>query len=296
MKAGFVGLVGLPNAGKSTLVNALVGERVGIVTKKPQTTRRRALGILNADDLQAVLVDAPGMVKAESGLNHFLEQELESVISESDVLLAVLNIDQESPDDLVTLVEKVAAAGKPWAMVATKADLPVNHRIPILRDRLQAYNVPWISGSAETAPEALREQIVAELKNLLPESQAPLYDPELYTTQTVRELVSEVIREKCFVHLHQEVPYGLAVSIKKFSEDEGPVVKIYADLVLAKENHKGILLGTGGAKIREIGTEARKEIETIMGRKVFLELYVVVKRNWYMQENFMREFGYVLPE
>lgn len=295
-RAGFVGLIGLPNAGKSSLVNAIVGEKVGIVSQKPQTTRQRVVGIYTDKDAQLIFVDAPGVINATSGLNRFLKEECESVIQDSDALVAVLNIDENEFENLEAIAEKVAKAQKPWVIAITKTDLPKDHRIRIIKERLNKYNVPIISGSILTDKKEFCQQLVNSLKPFLPETTAPLFDPEQYTTQTLRDLAAEFIREKGFLNLHQEIPYGMAVRVKRFIEDQGPVVKVAADILVQKENHRSILIGAGGQMIRKIGEQARLDLEKVMGRKVYLELFVTVKKNWSQNEQWMKELGYVVPE
>lgn len=295
-RAGFVGLIGLPNSGKSTLMNALVGEKVSIVTAKPQTTRRRVIGLVNDKDFQAVVVDAPGVVRAKSGLNMFLHDEANDVIAQSDVLIAVLNIDEKNAAHLDEIIKIVSESGKPWIALIHKTDLPQLHRPQIMRDKLSPFNVPVIQGSALNGAEELKELVFEYLKDKLPYSDGPLYDVELYTLSTVRDLTAEIIREKCFENLHQEVPFGLAVRIVKFNEDEGNLIKILAEILVAKENHRPIVIGKEGQALKKIGTEARLEIETLTGRKVYLELRVASKKDWQKNFGVMKELGYVSPK
>ena len=294
-RAGFVGLIGLPNSGKSTLMNAMVGEKVSIVTSKPQTTRRRVMGLLTGDKYQFVFVDAPGVVRAKSGLNMFLREEALDVAAHSDLLLVVLNIDEKDPAQLDEIVKLAVESGKPWIALIHKTDLPDIHRPQILRDKLSQYNVPVIQGSAKEDPESLREKLIEEIRERLPFSDGPLYDAELYTLSSVKELSCEIIREKCFETLHQEVPFGLAVRILKFDE-ESPVIRIFAEILVSKENHRGIVIGKGGQALKAIGTEARKEIEKLVGQKIFLDLQVASKKDWQKNPGVMRELGYVLPK
>lgn len=295
-RAGFIGLIGLPNSGKSTLMNALVGEKVSIVTAKPQTTRRRVMGIVNEKDFQAVVVDAPGIIKAKAGLNAFLRDEAQDVINESDVLVAILNIDEKDASHLDEVVELVRTSGKPWVAVINKTDLPLLHRPQILRDKLAVYGVPVIQGSSLQEPQALRELLLEAVVSRLPEAKGPLYDVDLYTLSSTRELAAEMIREKCFEHLHQEVPFGLAVRITRFNENEGPVVRIHAEVMVSKDNHRPIVIGREGQGLRRIGSEARKEIEGLVDRQVFLDLKVVAKRAWQKNPMMMKDLGYVVSK
>lgn len=250
MKAGFIGLIGRPNSGKSTLMNLLVGEKVSIVTAKPQTTRRRALGIVNGPDYQAVFVDAPGLVSAQSGLNQFLRAEAMEVVGESDVLVAVLNIDEMDFDRLGDIIELVAKAKKPWVALIHKTDLPQIHRPRILREMLSERGVPIVEGSSLNGGEELKVALLEAVSGLLPETPKALFEEDLYTLSTTRDLCAEIIRERCFENLHQEVPFGTAVKIHRFTEDDGPTVVIEAEVILSKENHRPIVIGRGGQLLK----------------------------------------------
>ncbi|MGE3680745.1 MAG: GTPase Era [Bdellovibrionales bacterium] len=295
-RAGFVGLIGLPNSGKSTLMNVAVGEKVSIVTAKPQTTRRRVVGLVTQPEFQAVFVDAPGLVRAASGLNAFLREEAFDVVAQSDVLLVVLNIDESKFEHLDEVLALARESGKPWIAVIHKTDLPLLHRPQILRDKLAADKVPVITGSSLADPETLRERVLAAIAPLLPFADGPLYEGDLYTLSTERELVAEIIREKGFELLHQEVPFGMAVRILLFDEDSGPVIRIHAEVIVAKENHRPIVIGREGQTLKRIGTEARKEIEKLTGRRVYLDLKVAAKRNWQKNPFIMKDLGYVIPK
>ena len=293
-RAGFVGLIGLPNSGKSTLMNALVGEKVSIVTSKPHTTRRRVMGLISEKDFQIVFVDAPGVVKAKSGLNLFLREEAEDVISQSDALIAVLNIDERRAEHLEEIVQMVKASGKPWIALIHKTDLPQLHRPQILREELALLGVPIAQGSSLVEPKAVREILLERLLTMIPEAKAPLYDEELYTLSSTRELCAEIIREKCFELLHQEIPFGLAVKIQRYAEDDGPLVNIFSEIMVAKENHRAIVIGREGATLKQIGTEARKEMEKLTGRRIYLDLKVQSKKGWQKNPGMMKDLGYVL--
>lgn len=294
-KAGFLGLIGQPNAGKSTLMNFLVDEKVSIVSTKPQTTRRRILGMWNTDKGQIVFVDAPGLIKADAGLNGFLAQEAEDVIGNSDALLAVVSVDEDKPENAEKVLDMVSKSGKPWVAVITKADLEEKaHRVLILRKMVEDRGGKAFSVSAKEGDDEEREALLIEFLEMMPESPAPLYDTELFTDENVRDMAAEIIRERCFEALHHEIPYSLAVRIIKFEEDAKPVPKIYAEIVVSKDSHKAIVIGKGAAIIKKIGMEARKEIEKLMGEKVFLDINVVSKPEWFTNKRIMKELGYVV--
>lgn len=295
-KAGFLGLIGQPNAGKSTLMNFLVAEKVSIVTEKPQTTRRRVMGVWSTDEGQIVFVDAPGLIKADKGLNGFLSQEAEDVIKQSDALLAILSVDEKNPEDAAKVIKMVSESGKPWVGVITKSDIEEKqHRIMILKKMIEDAGGKALQVSAKSmeGQDEDREALLIEFLNLMPESPAPLYDIELFTPHKTRDLVAEVIREKCFEFVHQEIPFSMAVRIIKYDENASPCPKIYAEILVAKENHKAIVIGKGAANLKQIGMNARKEIEDLVGQKVFLDLNVSFKADWFNNKRIMQELGYV---
>lgn len=296
-KSGFVGLIGQPNAGKSTLMNYLIEQKVSIVTPKPQTTRRRVLGIQNTDKAQIVFIDAPGLVKAEKGLNAFLEKEAYDVVKESDVIIAVLSIDEKGSDSILKVLDIVKTSKKPWLGLITKTDVSDKaHRILIIKDMIELAGGKCIQVSCLKDGKEGRESVLNAIIEVLPESEAPLYDKELYTTENVRDLVAEIIREKCFDNLTHELPYQLAVQIRKFDEEAKPCPHIYADVIVAKDSHKPIVVGKKASVIKKIGQESRLEIEKMMGEKIFLELNVVVREDWFEKSQYMKELGYIIHD
>ncbi len=296
MKAGFVGLVGMPNSGKSTLMNFLIQEKVAIVTPRPQTTRRRVHGIWTSDEAQIVFVDSPGIVKAKPGLFEFLAHEAQDVIQESDALVAVLALDQKSADEAEAVLTAVKNSGKPWLAIITKTDLDnLGHRVLILQDLVKKMDGKSLSISSVRTDGFQKEDrraLLEEIASLLPESEAPLYDPETYTTENLRDLACEIVREKCFLHLKDEVPYAIAVRTIEFKEDADPVPRVNLEILVNKENHKAIVIGKGGQQLKKIGQEARAEIEKFMGQKIFLGLKVSVRENWADNKRIMKELGY----
>jgi GTPase len=296
-RAGFIGLIGQPNAGKSTLMNYLIDQKVSIVTPKPQTTRRRILGIQNNENSQIIFIDAPGLVKAEKGLNAFLEKEAQGVMKESDALIAVLSIDEKDADAIERVLNLVTKSKKPWIGLITKTDVSDKaHRILIVKAMVEKMGGKCLQISSLKDGKEGRAILLKEIEALLPEAPAPLYDEELYTTENVRELAAEIIREKCFENLEFELPYQLAVQVRKFDETAKPCPHIYADVMVAKESHKAIVIGQKAQVIKKISQESRQEVEKIMDQKIFLELNVVVKENWYEQHQFMKELGYIVDE
>lgn len=299
IKAGFVGLIGQPNAGKSSLMNFLIDERVSIVTPKPQTTRRRILGIYNDETSQIVFIDAPGLVRASKGLNAFLEKEALEVINESDALIAVLSLDEKQAEDNEEVLKMVSQSKKPWLAVVTKVDLSeYAHRSLILKEMVEkyhgkSYSLTTIKSKSDRNSLEDKTLLIDDIKKLLPDSKAPLYDPEMYTTENVRALCEEIVREKCFENLTHELPYQVAVLVRKFDENAKPCPKIYIDIFVAKDSQKKIVIGQKAQMIKKISTEARKEIEKLINEKIYLELNVTVRENWYEQHNAMKELGYI---
>lgn len=293
-RAGFVALVGQPNAGKSTLLNAILNEKLSIVSAKPQTTRARVTGILNRNDAQVVFVDAPGTLKSTSGINQFLQDEVADVMKRSDVVCALLAADapEESAKELL---EQLQRGKTPWVAIVTKIDILGGTRTPKFFNYLIENQIPFVSISTAKRPQEAVSEVLSRVIPLLPEAAAPLYDPELYTTQTVRQIVAEYVREACFDRLQQEIPYGLAVRVQEFKEG-GPVTKIRCELVIDKENHKAIVIGAKGATIKAIGMQARESIERFLDQQVFLELHVAVQEGWTKNPRIMKELGYVVAK
>ncbi len=294
-KSGYLGLIGQPNAGKSSLLNFLIAEKVSIVTNKPQTTRRRVIGLHSTDHGQIVFVDAPGLIKSTSGLNSFLQKEAEEVIQSSDALVAVLSIEESDASRNEEIIELVSRSQKPWLAVITKTDMTEkSHRVLILKDMVELKGAKALSVSNLKSPKEDKDLILKEMMNILPSAEAPLYDTELYTTESMRHLSEEIIREKCFEILNHEIPYQLAVQTRKFDEDAKPCPKIFIDILVARDSHKPIVVGKAGANIKKIGEESRKEIQKMMDLpKVYLELNVVVKENWFENKTTMKELKYV---
>ncbi len=293
-RAGFVALVGQPNAGKSTLLNTLLEEKVAIVSDKPQTTRGRITGILNVPNAQVIFVDAPGRLKSTSGINKFLQEEVEDVIEKADVVIAVLGAD-DSEASVEDLMKRLRGSTKSWVAVVTKGDTLLGTSTPKYFRFLIEEKIPFVTISSLKRASEAREEVLNRVVPLLPQTGQPLFDDELYTTQTVRQMSAELVRESCFEHLSQEIPYGLAVKIVEFKE-EGALTRISADLVVDRMNHRPIVLGKGGTQIKAIGTTARLEIEKLVGGKVFLQLHVSVRENWTKNPRIMKELGYVVQK
>lgn len=294
-KAGFVGLIGQPNAGKSSFLNRFVEEKVAAVTPKPQTTRRRVLGIITDETSQVVFVDAPGLVKTSTGINPFLISELQAVMAESDILIAVLGLDTETPEMVDEILDLVAYKKKPWCVFINKTDLQEKaHRLGKIIEKVELRQGKYFVGTCSHDEGIPKSEILNFCRENLPANPGPLYDKEIYTPHSMRELAVELVREKCFEVLDKELPYQLAVRIIKFDEKTEAIPHISFEILVSKETHKGIVIGKGGATLKKIGTDARQEIEKLMGSKVFLQFHVAIRPLWMKNTQMMEELGYVI--
>jgi GTP-binding protein Era len=277
-KSGFVAVVGRPNAGKSTLVNALVGTKVSIVTAVPQTTRNRILGIVNRPAAQIVLMDTPGIHRPHSRLNEQMMTFVRQALTERD--LAVLIVDASErfghgDEFAVGLLKEYA----PRTILAlNKIDrIKKPQLLPLIERYSHLYDFEEIMPISALRAEGLTELLEA-IVGLLPEG-PQYFPPEMYTDQPERFLASEIVREKVILHTRQELPYATAVVIDDFEEDES-ITRIHASIVVEKDSQKPIIIGSGGEMLKQIGSEARRELERLFPPKVFLELYARVEPNW----------------
>lgn len=290
-RAGFVAVAGRTNVGKSTLVNRLVGHKVAIVTPRPQTTRRRILGIRSDDDAQILLIDTPGLHEAKKQLNQRMVQVARRAIAEGEVILAVIEAgDHLNPGDRAVLVD-VRALGRPTIVAINKVDrVPRAQLLPLIEEVNRGFPGAEIVPVSALTGENVDELLVT-LKRMLPESPALMPSDE-YTDQTERMIAEEIIREKIFLKMRQEIPFSTAVRVEKFEDDEERKLKrISATVVVDRESHKGMLIGAGGRTMKEIGTAARLELEEILGARVFLEIVVKVERDWTSDPRKRAEFG-----
>lgn len=287
-KAGFVTIVGRPNAGKSTLLNRLVGERLAIVSPKPQSTRDRVVGILSDEHSQIVLLDTPGLLEPRYGLHRAMLHAAQKAIADADVIVHLVDASEDQPRDLVELAQLPARPKAPVLLVLNKADrLSPARRTELLERHPGAL---LLAGGTGDGVDALLEAI----RDRLPESPF-LYDAEDVSTQQLRFFVAEFLREVVLEQLEDEVPYGVAVEIEEFREATDPVY-IRAVLHVERESQKRIIIGAGGIRIKTIGQEARRRIEPLVGRPVFLDLWVKVLHNWRRNAASLARLGYRLPE
>jgi GTP-binding protein Era len=288
MKSGFVNLFGKPNAGKSTLLNALIGEKLAIVSPKVQTTRHRIKGILTGPEYQIILSDTPGIIDPRYRLHEKMMDSVRQAVADGD--LALLLVDgREDPEENDQIFNSLQLK-MPALVLVNKSDIiPVSERdriVEFFRDKKYCTDVLPVSALRKENIDLLLQKIIT----LLPEGE-PFFDGEEMTDRPVRFFVGEMIREKIFSLYEDEIPYHTAVVVQEFQEKD-TLTKIQADIIVQRETQKGILLGEGGKKIRELGTAARKEIESFLDRKVFLELFVKVRPKWRDNEMQLREYGY----
>ncbi len=292
-RSGYVALVGKPNVGKSSLMNAVLGQQVAPVTSRPQTTRRNQLGILTRPDAQVVFLDTPGIHKPVNKLGTFMNESAETAIRDADIIAVIADISRGLlPEDEIAAQRLNALAGKkPRILIGNKSDLIETGQQDKMMDLFsQLYGCS--SGVAVSATTGWHlDRLVDALISLLPESE-PYYDPDQLTDLYERDIAGELIRAACLKRLREEVPYSIAVRIDSFKERDNGVIYIEATLFVEKESQKGIVIGGGGAMLKSIGMEARSVIEEMLGVKVYLELRVKVEKNWRNDPGALKRFGY----
>ena len=277
-KSGYVAIVGRPNAGKSTLVNQLVGQKVSIVSPRPQTTRNRIQGIVNRKDAQIVLVDTPGIHKPDSMLNRQMMDEVRQAVDGIDMLTLIADATQNfGPGDAFT-IEWASRFKGPVYLLLNKIDrMKKQHLLPVLDRFRKEFDFTEIFPVSAQNGEGC-EDVVKSWLTHLPEA-PPLFPPDQFTDQPERFLAAEFIREKAILATKDEVPHAIAVLVDSF-EETPKLLRIRATIYVERDGQKGILIGKGGETMKKIGTEARKELEAILGAKIFLELFVKVQPNW----------------
>ena len=287
-RAGFVTLVGKPNAGKSTLLNKLVGERLAIVSAKPQSTRDRVVGILSDETSQIIFFDTPGLLEPRYALHRSMQHTSQKAISDADVIVHLVDGADDEPRDLTALAQLERPPKAPIILVVNKADRLSDASRSSITARYP--DALFISASTGEGIDAL----LAKVRVTLPESPF-LYDPEDVSTQQVRFFVAEFLRETVLDQLDDEVPYSVAVAIEEFREGKSPIY-IRAVMYVERESQKPILIGAGGARIKALGQATRAKIEPLVGGPVFLDLWVKVLPNWRRNAGALARLGYRLPE
>ncbi|MBQ4541813.1 MAG: GTPase Era [Clostridia bacterium] len=288
-KSGFVAIIGKPNVGKSSLVNALVGEKVSITSPKAQTTRNRIFGIKNGENYQIVFVDTPGVQHTKSKLGEYMTQATDGATTDVDAIVVVLDALRVNQEDF-KIIEKYSKVKCPVFIVVNKIETTNFEKMYPILDKLNKYD--FVKKFITTS--AIRGVNVAELEKdlleCLPEGEA-YYPRDEYTDKSVRFMCQEIIREKALLFLQEEIPHGIAIEIMSFIDDPD-CIKINANIVTESARHKQIIIGANGSMLKQIGVAARKDIEELTGTKVMIELFVKVKKDWKDDLNALTEFGF----
>ena len=291
MKSAMITVCGRPNVGKSTLTNALVGEKIAIVSGKPQTTRNRIIGIVNADDTQIVLMDTPGFIRPRNKLGDYMVNIVKESVADVDAVLFLVEPVAEIGPGEEALLENLRESGAPVLLVINKIDtVEPSHLLKVMAAYSSAYRFQEIIPISAKTGDGLND-LLAELKKVAEEG-PHLFPEDMITDQPERQICAELVREKILRNLEKEIPHGTAVEVTGFSERENGIVDLDVTVYCEKASHKGILIGKNGAMLRKIGSEAREDIEAFLGTKVFLQTWVKVKENWRDSEVMLRNFGY----
>ena len=288
-KAGFVNIIGNPNVGKSTLMNAFVGERLSIITSKAQTTRHRILGIVNGDDFQVIFSDTPGIIKPAYSLQESMMNFVKSAFDDADVLIYMVEIGEKDLKE-GAFFNKIINANIPVLLLINKIDTSNQEAVEQSSDYWQE-KVPNALVLPISALQDFNVKTVFDkLIELLPESPA-FYPKDQLTDKPERFFVNEKIREKILLHYKKEIPYAVEIETEEFNE-EAKLIRIRAIIMVERDTQKGIIIGHKGAALKRVGAEARKDLEKFFGKKIFLELYVKVNKNWRSNKIQLRRFGY----
>ena len=291
-KSGFVNIIGNPNVGKSTLMNALVGERLSIITSKAQTTRHRIMGIVNGDDFQIVYSDTPGILKPNYKLQESMMKFVRSAVSDADVILYVTDTVEQPSDRNSDILEKIALSGIPVLLIINKIDLTTQEKLEELVAFWQQ-RLPMATIIPASAKESFNiGAIFDRILSLLPEGE-PFYPKDTLTDKTLRFFASEIIREKILTNYDKEIPYCCEIEIDSYKE-EAAIDRISATIYVARDSQKGIIIGHKGEKLKKVGQQARQDLERFLDKKVFLQLFVKVNDNWRNSDRQLRRFGYEL--
>ncbi len=288
-KAGFVNIIGNPNVGKSTLMNAFVGEKLSIITSKAQTTRHRILGIVNGDDFQVVLSDTPGIIKPAYELQESMMDFVKSAFEDADVLLYMVEIGEKELKD-EAFFKKITNSKIPVLLLLNKIDTSNQEQLEE-QVQLWAEKVP----NAEIFPISALEgfnvkEVFNRIIDLLPES-PPFYPKDQLTDKPERFFINETIREKILLHYKKEIPYAVEVETEEFLEEEN-IIRVRSVIMVERDTQKGIIIGHKGSALKRVGVEARKDLEAFFGKQIHIEIYVKVNKNWRSNQNQLKRFGY----
>lgn len=292
-KSGFVTIIGRPNVGKSTLVNKIAGEKISIISDKPQTTRNAIKTIITEEDCQIIFIDTPGIHRPKNKLGEYMVNIAEATLNEVDVLIHIIEAEESKPGPVeLEIIEQLKHIKTPIILVINKIDLVKKEKLlSLITTYSKMLNYLHIIPISALKDEGI-DVLIKEIKNALPEG--PKYFPDdMMTDQTERVLVAELIREKILHLMSEEVPHGIGVEVMSFKEREDKdIIDIQANIYCEKQSHKGIIIGKEGKMLKKIGSLARSEIENLLGSKVFLELWVKTKTDWRNSDNMLRMLGY----
>ncbi|NNK82072.1 MAG: GTPase Era [Flavobacteriaceae bacterium] len=288
-KAGFVNIIGNPNVGKSTLMNAFVGEKLSIITSKAQTTRHRILGIVNGEDFQVVLSDTPGIIKPAYDLQQSMMDFVKSAFEDADILVYMVEIGEKELKD-ETFFKRITNSKIPVLLLLNKIDSSNQEQLEEQAELWQKKvpNAEFFPISALTGFNV--KEVFNRIVDLLPESQ-PFYPKDQLTDKPERFFVNEKIREKILMHYKKEIPYAVEIDTEEFHEDE-KIIRMRSIIMVERETQKGIIIGHKGSALKRVGIEARKDLEKFFGKQVHLELYVKVNKNWRNDQRQLKRFGY----
>ena len=290
-KSAMITVCGRPNVGKSTLTNALVGEKIAIVSNKPQTTRNRIIGIVNHGKTQLVLLDTPGFIRPRNRLGEYMVNVVRESVTDVDALLFLVEPIPEAGPGEEALMERFRESDIPVILVINKIDtVEVSQLLKVIAAYSAVYEFEAVIPVSAKTGDGLPD-LLAEMEKLAIEGPHLFPDDEI-TDQPERQICAELIREKILLNLDKEIPHGTAVEITKFSERENGILDVDATIYCEKASHKGILIGKNGAMLRKIGSEAREDMEAFLGARVFLQTWIKVKENWRDSEMMLRNFGY----
>jgi len=288
-KAGFVNIIGNPNVGKSTLMNAFVGEKLSIITSKAQTTRHRILGIVNGDDFQMILSDTPGIIKPAYELQTSMMDFVKSAFEDADVLIYMVEIGEKALKD-EKFFDKIKSSKIPVLLLLNKIDVTeqeiIEEQVQYWQEQLPTVEIHLISALQNFNITGVFERIV----ELLPKSPA-YYPKDQLTDKPERFFVNETIREKILIHYKKEIPYSVEIETEEFFEDED-IIRMRAVIMVERDSQKGIIIGHKGSALKRVGVESRKDLEKFFGKQVHLELYVKVNKNWRSDSRQLKRFGY----
>ncbi len=291
MKSGYVAVIGRANAGKSTLINVLVGEKVSIVSPKPQTTRDRILGVLTEEDYQIVFVDTPGIYKAHNALTDMMMRTTETSAKSVDFILYVMDGHDGIDEEEFRLIEKYKALNIPMAIAYTKIDIMPKENIP-----LDMAKISDAGFDLDVFPISARKgKNVRQLKDFLVEQMPEgdkVFEEDIVSDKSEKFMLAEIMREKILLKFDKEIPHGIAIIINQFTRMDNGVYDVNLDIVCERANHKAILIGKQGKAIKEVSSFARQDMEKFLGEKVFLTTYVKVKEDWRDKQGLIREYGY----